>query len=636
MCGIAGQVAFGPDGAASRGTVEAMCAAIAHRGPDDTGVWVGGRAALGNRRLSIIDLAGGHQPLSSEDGGVWAVQNGEIYNYRALVQELTARGHVFRTASDTEVLVHGYEEYGPAIAERLRGMFAFAVWDAAAERLVVARDRLGIKPLVYRVDETGITFASEIKALLAAGAPRQLDRLALHDYLSFNYVPGPRTIFEGIAKLPAGHLLTWDAASGVEVRRWWDFPAQGEPPAEARDFAGAKAALRERLEDAVAATMVSDVPVGAFLSGGLDSSLVVALMGRVTEQPVRTFAVGFREKSYDERPWARRVAAHCGTEHHELVVEPDIRDIVQRLALTFDEPFADSSAVGAWVVAEAAVKHVKVMLSGDGGDEVFGGYVIYQADRLAGLYRRLPALLGERALPAIAERLPASDAKMSWELKLKRFTRHARLDPAAAHGAWRLIFGEEDKRRLYASNGHGTRAAGAGLPDSLEVLRRLYAAYPGDDRLNRFLVLDARLSLVDDMLTKVDRTSMAHGLEVRVPLLDHELVEWVTRLPSDLKVRGLTLKVLLREVAKDLLPQDVARRPKAGFHVPVPAWLKGELAPLVEEVLGEDTVRRQGVFEPAAVRAVVEAHRAGRENLSRNVWGLLMFGLWYRSYLEEG
>jgi asparagine synthase (glutamine-hydrolysing) len=561
---------------------------------------------------------------------VWAVQNGEIYNYRQLLAELTARGHHFRTASDTEVLVHLYEEYGAELGQHLRGMFAVAIWDARTERLLVLRDRLGIKPLVYRLDADGLTFASEIKALLAAGAPRRLDPLALHDYLSFNYVPGPRTMFEGIRKLPAGHMLTWDATAGVRVRPWWDFPPQGEAPADAHDLPSAKAALRARLEDAVAATMVSDVPVGAFLSGGLDSSLVVALMRRVSDGPVRTFAVGFEEKSYDERPWARRVAEACGTEHHELLVQPQIQDIIHGLADSFDEPFGDSSAVGAWVVAEAAAQHVKVMLSGDGGDEVFGGYVIYQADRLASLYRRLPSVLGQRALPALADLLPASDAKMSWDLKLQRFTRHARLDPAGAHGAWRLIFGEAEKHDLYAV------APNPAPPDSLDLLRQLHGAYPGTDLLNRFLVLDARVSLVDDMLTKVDRTSMAHSLEVRVPLLDHELVEWATRLPSNLKVRGLTLKYLLREVAKDLLPPDIARRPKAGFHVPVPAWLKGELAPLVDEVLGEATLRRQGVFDPAAVRAVVEANRAGRANLSRNVWGLLMFGLWWERWLGGG
>jgi asparagine synthase (glutamine-hydrolysing) len=627
MCGICGQVVFDPAGHVARDAVTAMCATLAHRGPDDRGVWADGPAGLGNARLAIIDVAGGHQPVGNEDGSVWAVQNGEIYNYRDLRAELAARGHRFATDhSDTEALVHLYEEHGPDFARHLRGMFAVAVWDARARRLVLARDRLGIKPLFYAVTDTGLVFGSEIKALLAAGLPRSLDPAALHDYLTFDFVPGPRTMFAGIRKLPAGHLLTWDAAAGVEVRRWWSFPPQGEVPPEARDVPTATAALRARLEDAVRATMVSDVPVGAFLSGGIDSSVVVALMRRVADGPVRTFAVGFREKSYDETPYARIVADACGTEHHELVVEPHVEDVIHRLVEAFDEPFGDSSAVATWYVAEAAARHVKVMLSGDGGDELFGGYVIYQADRLAGLYRRLPAVLGARALPALAGLIPASDAKMSWDLKVQRFVRHARLDPAGAHGAWRLIFTEDMKRQLYAQ-------PPADPHDPLDHLRAAFDAYPGTDLLNRFMVADAQVSLVDDMLTKVDRTSMAHSLEVRVPLLDHELVEWVSRLPSSLKVRRLTLKYLFREVARDLLPPEIARRPKAGFHVPVPAWLKHELRPLVDEVLGEATVRRQGVFDPAYVRTLVDAHQSGRENLSRNLWGLLMFGLWYERYM---
>lgn len=629
MCGICGQVATDPRAVVSADQIRRMSATMRHRGPDDEGVWAAGPVGLGNTRLSIIDVAGGHQPIGNEDGTVWAVQNGEIYNYGQLRAELAAAGHRFATDhSDTEALVHLYEEHGVDFARRLRGMFAVALWDGRARRLVLLRDRLGIKPLFYAQTPAGLVFGSEIKALLAASVPRRLDPVALHHYLTFDYVPGPRTMFEGVRKLPAGQRLIWE--DGVaRVEPWWDFPPQGAAPPEARDLATAKAALLARLEDAVRATMVSDVPVGAFLSGGIDSSVVVALMSRVAAGPVRTFAVGFEEASYNELPYAREVARYCGTEHHELVLKPQVEGILRGLVDAFDEPFADSSAVAAWSVSEAAARHAKVMLSGDGGDEVFGGYVIYQADRLAGLYRRLPAILGERAIPALAERLPASEAKMSWDLKVKRFVRHARLDPGGAHGAWRLIFSEEMKRQLYA-------APPAAAPDSLDLARGYFDAYPGPDLLNRFLVVDAKLSLVDDMLTKVDRTSMAHSLEVRVPLLDHELVEWVTRLPSSLKVRRLTLKYLFREVARDLLPRRIAARPKAGFHVPAPSWLKHELRPLVDEVLGEAALRRQGLFDPAYVRSLVDAHQAGRENYSRNLWGLLMFGLWYERYMEGG
>ncbi len=603
---------------------------LRHRGPDDRGLHLDPRqrCGLAMTRLSIIDLDGGHQPLSNEDGSVWVVQNGEIYNYRALREELAARGHVFATQSDTEVIAHLYEEYGLDLARHLRGMFAIAIWDARLGRLVLLRDRLGIKPLFYAEHEGQLVFGSEIKAILATGMPRRLDPVALHDYLSFDYVPGPNTMFEGIQRLQPGHRLVWDGRLTIE--RYWDLPGSTAPEPIVDDAQAIASQLRGRLEQAVAAHMVSDVPVGAFLSGGLDSSLVVALMSRQSSRPVQTHSIGFREKSYDELPWARQVAEHCGTEHHETVVEPDIEDIIGGLVEAFDEPFGDSSAVAAWVVAREAARHCKVVLSGDGGDEIFGGYVIYQADRLARLYRRLPAALAEGALPALVRRIPASDRKMSWDLKLRRFVEHGRADPLAAHGSWRLIFTEDMKRELYGP--HFRPAA----HDSLDLLRAHFDRMPGDDLLNRFMAVDTRISLVDDMLTKVDRTSMAHGLEVRVPLLDHHLVEWMERIPSRYKVHGprMTLKYLLKEAARGLLPDAVIDRPKAGFHVPVPAWLKGELRPLVDHQLGPETLRRQGIFDPDTVSALLAEDRAGKANHSRNIWGLLMFGLWYDRHIE--
>jgi asparagine synthase (glutamine-hydrolysing) len=631
MCGICGLLQLQPGAHADRDAVTAMCATLRHRGPDDEGVVVDGAAGLGATRLAIIDVAGGHQPVASEDGTIRAVQNGEIYNFAALRDELAAAGHRFASHSDTEVLVHLYEDEGPDFARRLRGMFAVAIWDGRARRLVLARDRLGIKPLFYALTPDAFLFGSEIKAILAAGIPRRLDAVALHDYLSFDYVPGPRTMFDGIARLPAGHVLVLSPGTAPAVTSYWDFPPQPAPgdPTRHASPADLKAELARRLEEAVRVTMVSDVPVGAFLSGGLDSSIVVALMSRVSPQPVRTFSVGFRERSYNELPYARRVAERFGTAHTELVVEPDVGNVIHRLVDAFDEPFADSSAVAAWAVSEAAAGRTKVVLSGDGGDEVFGGYVIYQADRLAGMYRRLPHWLGARAIPALVDRLPASQEKMSLDLKLRRFVAHARRDPGSAHAGWRAIFTDEMKARLYAP---GFRAAGH---DSLGVMRAVFDAYPGADTLNRFLVTDARVSLVDDMLTKVDRTSMAHSLEVRVPLLDHELVEWMTRLPSRHKVRGLTLKHLLKAVARDLLPAVIVDRPKAGFHVPVPVWLRRELRPLVDQQLGRATIARQGVFDPREVDRLVAEHMSARREHSRNLWGLLMFGLWYDRHLER-
>jgi asparagine synthase (glutamine-hydrolysing) len=441
-------------------------------------------------------------------------------------------------------------------------------------------------------------------------------------------VPGPRTMFEGIRKLPPGHLLVQEGDGTPRVTPYWDFPPQpaADDPVQRADPARLKADLAARLEDAVRATMESDVPVGAFLSGGIDSGVVVALMSRCASGPVRTFSIGFRERSYNELPYARQVAERYGTEHTELVVEPHVEDVIEHLVDAFDEPFADSSAIATWYVSQAAAGHTKVVLSGDGGDEVFGGYVIYQADRLAGLYRRLPRWLGEGLVPAVVDRLPASQEKMSFDLKARRFVTHARRDPVSAHAGWRVIFTDEMKAALYGSHPAPDR-------DSLDVMRDVFAAYGGADTLNRFLVVDARVSLVDDMLTKVDRTSMAHSLEVRVPLLDHQLVEWMTRVPSRFKVRRLALKHLFRAVARDLLPVEVANRPKAGFHVPVPLWLKTELRPLVERQLGRPTVVRQGVFDPEPVQRLWSEHLSGRRDHSRNLWGLLMFSLWYDRHI---
>lgn len=625
--------------------LRAMGLSLAHRGPDATGIHVEGVAGLGATRLSIIDVEGGHQPVPNEDGTIWAVQNGELYNYRTLRDRLLARGHSPANDGDTACLPHLYEEHDEGYPERLRGMFATAVWDSTRGRLVLARDRLGIKPLFWAETGDGLIFASEIKAILATGFRRELDRQALHDYLTLNYVPGPRTMFEGINALPAGHTLTWDASAPVRARRliisrYWDFPAQG--PAEREGLPTRYPELRrlvaEHLETAVEAAMVSDVPIGAFLSGGLDSSLVVALMSRLAGERVRTFSVGFgdADASYDELPWARRVAEHCRTRHHEAIAVPDAEAVLGGLVEAFDEPFGDSSAVGAWIVAREAAQHTKVVLSGDGGDEVFGGYVIYRADRLAPFYRRLPRALGARWLPAVARSLPASDRKMSLDLMLRRFTAGAGLDPLAAHVAWRQIFDESAKAALYAEGGVPALEAGGPIRPTVDLFRDLHSAYPGDDLQNRLLVLDSRVSLVDDMLTKVDRTSMAHGLEVRVPLLDHRLVELLARIPSRHKVSPvrLRLKAILKDVAEDYLPRDVVHRRKAGFHVPVPRWLREELRPFVLRQLGPEVVARQGIFDPDAVAALVQAHLDGRINAGRRIWGLLMFGAWHERWME--
>lgn len=633
VCGICGLVRFGSHPPVDEATLARMADRLAHRGPDDRGQFLGDGVGLAVTRLAIIDPEHGHQPIANEDASIWVVQNGEIYNYRELADWLRRRGHRLATRSDTEVLVHLYEELGLRFAERLRGMFAIALWDSRKRQLILLRDRLGIKPLFYAVSAEGLVFGSEIKAILAAGHRRELDPLALDDYLSFDYVPGPRTIFQGILRLPPGHLLV--ASPTAQPQPYWTFPAQPSAP-QPLDRQSAIEALRLRLEDAVRSHLVSDVPVGAFLSGGLDSSVIVALMARNSERPVGTFSIGFTEKSYNELPYAREIAERFGTQHHEFVVTPQVIDILDELIAAFDEPFADSSAIATFYLSRLARQHTKVVLSGDGGDEIFGGYVIYQADQLARWMRRLPRFLTANLLVRIGSMIPGSEAKMSWQLRLSRFLTHAHRDPLAAHIGWRMIFDHTAKRRLYSAEYRAAYGHAIAIEDgSLRLARACFDAYPGPDMLNRLMVVDAQTSLVDDMLTKVDRTAMWHGLEVRVPLLDPPLVEWMTVLPSRWKVHRLRLKVLFREVARELLPPSLLRRPKAGFHVPMPGWLKRELRPLVEEVLSEPTLRRQGVFDPQAVAQLVARHMTGQADLSRNLWGLLVFGLWFDRHFER-
>lgn len=631
MCGICGKVYYDWQRPAEPAVLNAMCRAIAHRGPDEQGVHVDGAVGLGVARLAIIDVAGGHMPLSNEDGRVWIAYNGEIYNFQKLRRGLEQTGHRFKTSSDTETIVHLYEEMGDDFVRLLNGMFALAIWDARRRRLVLARDHMGIKPLYYAQLGDQLVFGSEIKALLAAGVDREIDPVALHDYLSLNYVPGPRTMFAKIRKLLPGHMLAYEAATrATAITCYWDLPRPDPRLARGRSLDELERELLDMLRQVVLDQMISDVPIGAFLSGGIDSSLVVALMSEISDRPVRTFSVGFQERTYSELPHARLVAERFGTDHHELVMDPRAHETVLGMAEYFDEPFADSSAVAVYAISQAAARHVKVVLSGDGGDEVFGGYYTYQADRLAALYRRLPKAIGAGLLPRLVDMIPASDSKVSLDFKLKRFTQGGSLPPLPAHFAWKAFFGEEMKQRLYASgnpsgNGHRPRA-------SVDLMQSYFDGYPGDDMLNRLLYVDMKVQLADDMLAKVDRMSMAHSLEVRVPLLDRRLVELMMPLPSSLKIRGLTLKYLMKRVASRVLPPEIVRRRKEGFHVPIPRWIKTDLRDMIADTLSPAAIEAQGLFDAQVVGAMLEAHWSGRRDHSRNIWNLLMFALWYERW----
>jgi asparagine synthase (glutamine-hydrolysing) len=573
------------------------------------------------RRLSIIDLAGGDQPIANEDGRIQVIQNGEIYNYRDLRDELRARGHTFSTHSDTEVLVHLYEERGTAFVEALRGMFAIAIWDSSENRLLLARDRFGIKPLYYRVADGVVSFASELKALLRQpGVSREIDPQALESFLAFNSIPSPLTIFKEARKLPAGHLLVAERGEVTISRFARPSPAPaGEVRKEGDDALAAE--LRDRLRDSVRAHLVSDVPVGVLLSGGIDSAALTAMAAGESGYRVSTFSIGFEESSFDELDNARLVAKRYDTDHHELVLRPDAVDLLPRLVEAFDEPFGDSSALPTYLVSQLAANTVKVVLSGEGGDELFGGYYTYVADRLAPRVGRAATLLRP-----LVELLPSSSEKVSFDYKAKRFVRGAHLPPVERHHAWKEIFSPEAQDGLLSD---------PRISDPLDLYRARFAETEGAPELARLQDLDLGIYLVDDLLVKTDRASMAHSLEARVPFLDTEVARLAMALGTRQKVRGFSKKRLLRRAVEPLLPREVVRGRKQGFSIPVAAWLRGDLEPFARDVLSRETVARQGCLRPEAVSRVLDDHVSGREDLSRQIWGLLSFTLWFDRYARE-
>ncbi len=612
MCGICGMA-----GAPDRARLEAMSAMLVHRGPDAAGDVVEGPVALASRRLSIIDLAGGDQPIWNEDGSCVVVQNGEIYNHPELMDELRRTGHDYRTHSDTETIVHLYEEHGLDFARRLRGMFAIALWDDRRRRLVLARDRYGIKPLYYRTAGGTLEFASEVRAL-----PRgEIDLDALEAFLAFNSIPAPYSIFTGVRKLPAAHLLVWEENGEHRIERY-AHPAPVQA-GELRDEDEAELVeeLRARMRDSVRAHLLADVPVGVLLSGGVDSSLLAALAAQETSEAVHTFTIGFAERSFDERDDARLVAERYDTNHHELLLHPDPQLLLPTLAEAFDEPFADSSALPTYLVSKLAAEHVKVALSGEGGDELFGGYYTYAADLLADRVGPLARL----AAPLV-ERLPASGGRVSLEYRAKRFVRAAHLPPLERHHGWKEIFSADARADL---TGHRSAF------DPVDVYRARYAETEGAEELARLQDVDFAVYLVDDLLVKTDRASMANSLEARVPFLDPVVTNFAFALPRKHRVRGLSKKVLLRKAAEPLLPREVVHGRKRGFSIPAAAWLRGELEPFARATLSAETLGRQGFFRPQPVARLLDDHVARREDNSRLLWGLLAFTLWYERHVEQ-
>jgi asparagine synthase (glutamine-hydrolysing) len=630
MCGIVGVVNLA--GSVPAGVARVMSAAITHRGPDSDGFHDSPSAVLGMRRLAIIDVARGAQPVHDETGDIAVVFNGEIYNYPDLQRQLRGRGHSLASDGDTACLPHLYEDHGPALFEHLRGMFAIAVWDEHEQRLLLGRDRLGKKPLYYHRQGNRLWFASELKALLTvADIPRTIDPTAVDQYLTYQYVPHPHSILRDIHKLPPGHRLIFDR-NGLSVEPYWTLqyapaaPAAGADPVDEEALAEE---LRQHLLEATRIRMVSERPLGAFLSGGLDSSAVVAAMAHLTDQPVATFSIGFAEEAYNELPHARRVAELYGTNHHELVVTPDITDILPRIARMFDEPYADSSAVPSYYLAEMARRHVVVALNGDGGDESLGGYTRYANFLTAGGERRFPAPLA-RLGGAIGHRLTTRPPR---NRHLARFGRVARrmsaAHPADRYAQMMSYFFPWETRQLYQPD----FLAAVGPVSPYQRMHDAWDAAGDTDTVNRLLACDVALYLPGDLLPKVDITTMAVSLEARSPLLDHRFVEWAARLPGHLKVRNGTTKYLFKQALEPWLPHDLIHRQKMGFGIPRDEWLQGPLAPMVHDLLLAPDTRIAEYLHADGIRALIDRHSIHGKDGTR-VWALLMLELWHREVLE--
>jgi asparagine synthase (glutamine-hydrolysing) len=631
VCGICGVLRLGEqpidfDGA----LLDRMTDSLAHRGPSDRGVWTEGRIALGNRRLAVMDLSSsGHQPMASEDGSVRITYNGELYNTRELSERhrLRERGFVFHSTTDTEVLLHLFEAIGPTMFAELDGMFGVAIWDARTETLHLARDRFGIKPLFYQQDACHLRFGSEIKAILTdPRVPRRASLQALHDYLSFDYVPGPQTAFDGILELPPGHHLSIQADGRSVMTRFWDPTVESHEPVNERI---AIAHTRDLLDQAIKRQIVADVPVGVLLSGGLDSSALVACMARCTSEPIHTYAIGFEDSSFDERSYARQVADRYGTQHKEVVITADrVRAMLPGYLRYIDEPYADGSAIPTYYVSQLAAQDVVVVLSGEGGDEVFGGYETYTAYKAAAMARRAPAWIRRRLVEPLIQRLPVSHSKLSLEFRLKRFMGGLDVPPAEAHLWWRIVLTESEKLALYSPS----------VLDRLHVepaaryFNDAFADFRGDDILARLMELDTQVFLPDDLMIKNDRMTMAHSLEARVPMTDLDLVGFLQALPSNMKIPGLRKKHLLRGAMADRLPQAVLNKKKVGLEMPYSRWLKHELSDLVTCYFSTARVADTGLFRPEALQALVDEHMIGKRDNGRALWGLLNYLMWFESY----
>jgi len=624
MCGITGFVrADRGQVAGTADLIGRMCQAIIHRGPDDHGVMIKDGAVLGMRRLSIIDLAGGHQPISGEDGSVTIVFNGEIYNFRELHSLLKSRGHSFQTHSDTEAIVHTYEEFGPSCVDHLRGMFAFAIWDDRNKRLFLARDRVGKKPLYYTITDRGtLVFGSELKSLLVhPEVKRAIDLQALDAYLTLGYVPDPQCIFRDIYKLAPGHHLTF-SENRVTIQKYWDFNFSPDPSMTLEEGVDG---LRELLDDAVRLRLVSDVPLGAFLSGGVDSSTIVGLMARHMDQPVKTFSIGFHEDSYNELKYARLTAKKFATDHHEFFVTPEICNVVDELVRQLDEPFGDPSAIPTYMVSKLAREHVKVVLSGDGGDELFAGYTRYVIDRKRRGFALLPSVIREGIMQRLSAKLPHGTLG-------RNYLHNVALDPVDRYLDSVSVFTGLNRQLLYSDEFKKQLGSDGGM---ISEFRAYAAEVKTGQPLDQLLHIDSKTYLPGDILTKVDRMSMAVSLEARAPLLDHKLIEFVMRIPASMKMSGLETKYVFKKAVEDLVPQEILNRPKQGFGMPIDQWINEQLKERIRDTLNGIRARQREYINPDYVNVLLDEHECGRRNHSYALWGLFMLELWHQTFVDQ-
>jgi asparagine synthase (glutamine-hydrolysing) len=649
MCGITGWVNLDTTrpNRDAESVLHAMCERIVHRGPDSEGLWIDDRAALGMRRLSIIDLKTGDQPVFSEDRSVIAMCNGELYNFREVRADLEKRGHKFRTKTDVEIIPHLYQIYGENFVDHINGMFAISLWDARAKKLILARDRFGEKPLYYGVFDGKLIYASEPKAILAhPSVVPELDLNALRHYVSFDYVPAPMSIYKGIYKLPAAHMLAVENGE-VKKRQYWDISwahdAEARTSVRAMPRSGNGAhgreevsldqkakELRDLLSDAVRMRLVSDVPLGILLSGGIDSSTVAAFaVGHATER-VKTFSIGFEEDSFDESKYARRVARHLNTEHYEDKLSATTAgDLISEIGKWLDEPMSDGSLIPTYLLARFVRKYVTVALGGDGGDELFAGYPMYYAHSVAAKYNAIPAFLRRGVIEPIVNALPVSTDNLSFDYKAKRFVRAAKYDEVARHHSWFGSFSPDQHARLFTQD---VLAATDG--DIYRGARELLAASDAPGMLERMQLADIRYYLAEDILTKVDRAAMAVSLETRAPFLDPRVGQFAASLPANYKLRGKRGKYILKEAMRDMLPAEILHRPKKGFGIPIAQWLKGRLNSLMREMLSAERLRVQGLFDTGYVERLIREHESGKASHHKELWTLLVFQLWCQNFLD--